>query len=111
MSDSDAVSDELKNKIYAYVEREAGHDEVPLSTGDEAMVRWLLRTNRAAQALAQELRDAIMGVEVMFSAGADMPVPDDLATMVRAHGALREEGRLQEAAGLVADFKRKKRKG
>lgn len=37
MSGSDAISDDLMDKIFAYVEREAGRDPL-LSPEDEAMV-------------------------------------------------------------------------
>ncbi len=102
------VSDELKEKIYAYVEREAGRD-LPLTTKDQAMVRWLLATDPMAQAVAQELRDAMTGVDALFSAGAYMPVPDDLATMIQTHGVLTAEGKVEEAANLLADFEKPSR--
>ena len=65
MSGSDAMSDDLMEKIFAYVEREAGRDPL-LSPEDEAMVRQLLATDPAARALADNLRDVDARLKGMF---------------------------------------------
>lgn len=110
MSDSDGISEELSEKILAFVEREAGQD-APLSPEDEAMVRDLLATDPAARALAEDFRNVDVGLKAMFRAFANMPLPEKLAAFVRDYEALMEEGRAQEAADLLADFSKRKRKG
>lgn len=110
MSDSDVLSDDLMEKICAYVEREAGRDPL-LSPEDEAMARELLATDPAARALADEFRDVDTGLKGMFRAFANIPLSEDVATFIRDYGALMEEGNVQEAASLLADFKERRRKG
>ena len=62
------ISDELTEKIFAFVDREAGRD-APLSPEDEALVRDLLETDPAARALADEFRATNTGLDAMFQAG------------------------------------------
>lgn len=97
-------SDELMEKIVAYVEREEGRD-APLSAEDEAMVRKLLETNPAAQALADDLRSTNARLSDLFETSTEVEVPEHLATMIRAHGALRTEREGGRATGKVIPFR------
>ena len=65
MRADNGISDELTEKIFAFVDREAGRD-APLSPEDEAMVRDLLETDPAARALADEFREVEAGLESLF---------------------------------------------
>ena len=78
-------SDELVEKIFAYVDREFGRD-APLSPEDEAMVRELLRTDPAARKLAGEFREVDKCLDEMFQAGDAIPISEDLVRLIRAHG-------------------------
>ena len=49
------LSDEIAEKIVAFVDREAGRD-APLTADDEALVRRLIAEDPAARTLADELR-------------------------------------------------------
>ena len=93
MPDDAGISDELSERILAYVERETGRD-APLSPEDEAMVRELLESDPAAQALADDFRDVDTGLKAMFRALGNMPLPEKLVTLMRDHGASekREKG-------------------
>ena len=95
MLDMVTLSDELTEKVFAFVEREAGRD-APLSTEDEALVRDLLENNPAAQALADDMRATNSTLDMVFNTD-DIEVPDELVTMIRAHGDLRKK-RAGEAA-------------
>ncbi len=97
-------SDELMEKIVAYVEREEGRD-APLSPEDEAMVRKLLETSPAAQALADDLRSTNARLSDLFEASTEVEVPEHLVTMIRAHGALRTEREGGRATGKVIPFR------
>jgi len=74
---------ELSEKILAFVEREAGRD-APLSPDDEAMVRELLATDPAAQALADDFRDVDTDLKAAFDALGDIPVSDELMERIHA---------------------------
>ena len=87
---------ELSEKILAFVEREAGRD-APLSPDDEAMVRELLATDPAAQALADEFRDVDTDLKAAFQALGDIPVSDEL--MERIHAQDQAFAAKAEAAG------------
>lgn len=76
------MSDQLSEKIFTYVEREAGRD-VLLSPEDEAMVRRLLATDPAAQALADDFRDVDAGLKAMFQAFGNMSVPEELVMLIQ----------------------------
>ena len=109
MSDNDVISDDLKEKICAYVEHEAGHGSL-LSPEDEAMVRQLLTTDPAARALADEFRDLDTRLKGLFQAFGKIPMSKEMMTFLHEYSALKEKGLDREAADLHADFERKKRK-
>ena len=77
------IAVELSEKILAFVEREAGRD-APLSADDEAMVRELLATDPAAQALADDFRDVDTSLKAAFQALGDIPVSDELMERIHA---------------------------
>ena len=103
MRDDNGISDELTEKIFAFVDREAGRD-APLSPEDEAMVRDLLETDPAARALADEFREVEAGLESLFRAGDDVPVSDDLIALIQAHGSAQRED--ERAADNVVPLRR-----
>ena len=110
MAEDDGISDQLAEKIFAYIECEAGRD-APLSPEDEAMVRDLLASDPAAQALADEWRACNRGLEMAFAPYrkfAEIASPEELAPVIRKHMALTVEGKLQEADDLLEDFARQK---
>jgi len=78
-----AIPDELSEKILAFVEREAGRD-APLSPDEETMVRELLATDPAAQALADDFRDVDTGLKAAFQALGNIPVSDELMERIHA---------------------------
>jgi predicted nucleic acid-binding Zn-ribbon protein len=97
------ISDELTEKIFAFVDREAGRD-APLSPEDEAMVRDLLQKDPAAKALADEFREVEAGLESFFEAGDNVPVSDDLIALIQAHGSAQRED--EEATDNVVPLRR-----
>ncbi len=109
MSGSDAMSDDLMDKIFAYVEREAGRAPL-LSPEDEAMVRQLLATDPAARGLADDFRDLDARLKGMFLALGNIPMSEEAMTFLHEYTALNEKGLDREAADLLADFERQKRK-
>jgi anti-sigma factor RsiW len=80
------LSDELAEKIVAFVDREAGRD-APLTADDEAMVRGLIKENSAVRALAEELRATNAGLDTLLDDVAAVEVPDGLAALIQGHGA------------------------
>jgi len=97
-------SDEQMEKIVAYVEREAGREAL-LSPEDEAMVRELLAANPAAQTLADDLRSTNARLKDLLEFDTEVPEPDHLAAMIRAHGALRAEREGRRTTGQVIPFR------
>ncbi len=77
------IPEELSEKILSFVEREAGRD-AELSPEDETMVRELLATDPAAQALADDFRDVDTGLKGMFQAFGNIPVSDELMQRIHA---------------------------
>lgn len=110
MSDDDAITDELSEKIYAYVMREAGHHDVPLSSEEEAMVRALLATDPAARALADDFRDVDSRLKGLFEALGKIPMSKALTTFIHEYAALKEKGHDREAADLLAEFNERKQR-
>jgi len=84
--------------VFAFVEREAGRD-APLSTEDEALVRELLESNLAAQVFADEMRATNRDLGMLCNVD-DIEVPEELVTMIRAHGDLRKK-RAGEGSNVV----------
>jgi anti-sigma factor RsiW len=79
--DETELPDELIEKIFALVEREAGRD-APLSPEDEAMVRKLLATDPAAQAVAANFGLLNTRLDELADVG-DVQMPDSLAAIIR----------------------------
>ena len=75
------LPDELIEKVFALVEREAGRD-APLSPEDEVMVRELLATDPAAQAVAAEFGILNARLDQLADVG-DLQIPDSLAAIIR----------------------------
>ena len=75
------LPDELIEKIFALVEREAGRD-APLSPQDEVMVRQLLATDPAAQAVATKFGLLNTRLDELADVG-DVQMPDSLAAIIR----------------------------
>ena len=87
------LSEEQTQKIFAFVEYEAGRDE-RLAPEDETLVRELLASNSAAQAIAEEFRATGADLDALFNLGADLPVNEDLVARIRSHktpGARKED--------------------
>lgn len=80
------ISDDLMEKVVAFVEREAGRD-APLSAADEAMVRALLERDPMVQRLAEDLRVNNEGLDTLFDDVANVEVPDKLVALIRGHAA------------------------
>lgn len=80
------ISDELAERIVAFVDREAGRD-APLTADDEAMVRELLEHDAEAQRFAEELRATNAGLDTLLDDVAAIEVPDKLVSLIRGHGA------------------------
>jgi anti-sigma factor RsiW len=83
-ADSD-ISDELAEKIVAFVDREAGRD-APLTADDEAMVRGLIAENPAVRALVEELRATNAGLDTLLDDVAAVDVPEGLVALIKGHG-------------------------
>ena len=86
MQTDTGLSEEQTRKIFAFVEYEAGRDE-QLAPEDEKLVRELLASNPAAQALAEDFRATGTDLDALFNLGADMPVNEDLVARIRSHKA------------------------
>lgn len=80
------ISDELAEKIVAYVDREAGRD-APLTADDEAMVRRLIEDNAAVRALVEELRATNTGLDTLLDDVAAVEVPEGLVALIQGHAA------------------------
>lgn len=80
------LSDEIAEKIVAFVDREAGRD-APLTAADEAMVRRLIADDPAARRLADELRATNAGLDTLLDDVAAVEVPERLVALIRGHGA------------------------
>ena len=110
MSRTRSISEELELKICAYVEREAGRDPL-LSPEDQAMVRELLATNPAAQALADEFRKVDRDLEAMFRPFhrvSDVVKPEEMRPLMEAYWTLRAEGKPKEAEEFLDRLKEKR---
>ena len=80
------ISEELAEKIVAFVDREAGRD-APLNADDEAMVRDLLEHDPAARRLAEELRATNNGLDTLLDDVAAIEVPEKLVALIRGHAS------------------------
>jgi anti-sigma factor RsiW len=80
------ISDELAEKVVAFVDREAGRD-APLTPDDEAMVRELLKSDPAVQKLAEDLRATNAGLDTLLDDVATVQVPAHLEALIRGHAA------------------------
>ncbi|MEM7041179.1 MAG: hypothetical protein AAF543_00065 [Pseudomonadota bacterium] len=80
------LSDEMVEKIVAFVDREAGRD-APLTADDEAMVRRLIADDPAARALADELRATNAGLDTLLDDVAAVDVPENLVALIQGHAA------------------------
>jgi len=80
------MSNELMEKIVAFVDREAGRD-APLTAGDEAMVRGLLERDDEARRVAEELRATNTGLDTLLDDVGAVDVPDKLVALIRGHQA------------------------
>ncbi|MGI9491956.1 MAG: hypothetical protein ACR2QF_06105, partial [Geminicoccaceae bacterium] len=80
------MSNELQEKIVAFVDREAGRD-APLTAEDEAMVRDLLDRDEVAQRFAEDLRSTNAGLDTLLDDVAAVDVPDQLVALIRGHQA------------------------
>ena len=80
------ISEELMEKIVAFVDREAGRD-APLTARDEAMVRDLLERDAEACQIADDLRATNAGLDTLLDDVAAVEVPDKLVALIRGHGA------------------------
>jgi anti-sigma factor RsiW len=79
--DETELPDELIDKIFALVERDAGRD-APLSPEDEAMVRKLLATDPAAQAVAADFGLLNTRLDQLADV-SDLQMPDSLAAIIQ----------------------------
>lgn len=80
------ISDELLEKIVAFVDREAGRD-APLTVEDEAMVQDLLLRDADARQLAEDLRATNSGLDTLFDDVETVEVPDQLVALIRGHAS------------------------
>ncbi|MGI9416978.1 MAG: hypothetical protein ACR2RA_03960 [Geminicoccaceae bacterium] len=80
------LSDEMAEKIVAFVDREAGRD-APLTADDEAAVRQMITDDPAVRALVEELRATNAGLDTLLDDVAAVEVPDRLVAMIQGHGA------------------------
>ena len=79
------LSDEMAEKIVAFVDREAGRD-APLTADDEALVRRMIAEDPAVRALVDELRATNTELDTLLDDVAAVEVPDRLVTLIRGHG-------------------------
>jgi anti-sigma factor RsiW len=80
------LSNELQEKIVAFIEHEAGRD-APLTADDEAMVRDLLERDEEARRFAEDLRSTNAGLDTLLDDVAAVDVPDQLVALIRGHQA------------------------
>lgn len=78
------LSDELVEKVFAYVEREVGRD-APLSLEDEALVQEMLATRPDVRAMADELRALDTSLNTLFNDVDDVDVPDHIVQLIHDH--------------------------
>jgi len=110
MIENACIFDDMSEKIFAYVEREAGRD-APLSPDDEKRVRDLLASDPAAQAEVEEWRAFNRTMERIFEPYREFAAvapPEELAPVIRAHMGLMAEGKDHKAAELLGNFVRQK---
>ena len=100
------IPEELSEKILAFVEREVGRDAL-LSSEDEAMVRELLATDPAAQALADDFRDIDTGLKGMFQAFGNIPVSKEQMQRIHAQDQAFEAKTKDAAVEKVVAFRRR----
>ncbi len=79
------LSDEMAEKIVAFVDREAGRD-APLTADDEALVRRLIAEDPGARALVDELRATNTGLDTLLDDVAAVEVPERLVALIQGHG-------------------------
>lgn len=80
------LTDEMAEKIVAFVDREAGRD-APLTADDEAMVRRMIADDPTVRALADELRATNTGLDTLLDDVAAVEVPDRLTALIKGHGS------------------------
>ncbi|MEM9439045.1 MAG: hypothetical protein AAGA73_01220, partial [Pseudomonadota bacterium] len=80
------ISDELAEKIVAFVDREAGRD-APLSADDIMMIRRLINEDAHVASLVEELRATNAGLDTLLDDVAAVDIPDDLVALVQGHGS------------------------
>lgn len=80
------ISDELAEKLVAFVDREAGRD-APLTAGDEAMVLDLLEHDAGVQRFVEELRATNAGLDTLLDDVQAIEVPDMLVALIQGHAA------------------------
>ncbi len=97
------ISEELSEKILAFVEHEAGRDP-DFPSEDEAMVRELLATNPEARALADDFRNVDIGLKGMFEAFGKIPVRDELMQRIQEQDEAFEAKEKEAAADKLVAF-------
>ncbi len=80
------ISDEVAEKIVAFVDREAGRD-APLTADDEAMVRRLIEENDSVRTLVEDLRATNSGLDTLLDDVAAVDVPESLVGLIKGHRA------------------------
>ncbi|MEM8950699.1 MAG: hypothetical protein AAGC99_15335 [Pseudomonadota bacterium] len=80
------LSDEMAEKIVAFVDREAGRD-APLTADDEAMVRRMIDEDPAVRAFVDDLRATNAGLDTLLDDVAAVEVPDRLVALIGGHGS------------------------
>ncbi len=80
------LSDELAEKIVAFVDREAGRD-APLTADDEAMVRRMIDSDPAVRELVEDLRATNAGLDTLLDDVAAVEVPERLVALIHGHGS------------------------
>ncbi len=97
-----ALDNDIVDKIFAYIEREAGRD-APLTPQDKAMVEARLASDPEALAMANDMRKTNETLEILF-ADASLDVPDHLVSLVRSHGITEAGDQEEREAGRVIPF-------
>ncbi|MEL6963098.1 MAG: hypothetical protein AAFO01_10105, partial [Pseudomonadota bacterium] len=80
------ISDEVAEKIVAFVDREAGRN-APLTADDEAMVRRLIEENDSVRTLVEDLRATNSGLDTLLDDVAAVDVPESLVELIKGHRA------------------------
>lgn len=80
------LSDELAEKIVAFVDREAGRD-APLTADDEAMVRRMIESDPTVRELVDDLRATNAGLDTLLDDVAAVEVPPHLVALIQGHGS------------------------